>query len=116
MSFQVVGTNYSIHLCFVLYIADPKVSQLVVSKIYGSKALIEWDYVVSCYAVKWVTFRYKAASGAEKEVRLLAKSKSYVMENLTPVTNYVVRVVIMYEGDQRSEATSLRFNSGGIGE
>ncbi|KAK2165621.1 hypothetical protein NP493_1358g02009 [Ridgeia piscesae] len=94
----------------------PKVSQLGVSKIYGSRALLEWDYAVSCYDVKWVTFRYKAASGVEREVRLLASSKSYVMENLTPVTNYVVHVVIMYEGDQSSEATSLRFNSGGIGE
>ena len=86
------------------------------SKIYDSKALIEWDYAVSCYDIKWVTFRYKATSGVEKEVRLLSKSKSYVVENLAPVTDYVVRVVIMYEGDQRSEAASLRFNSGGIGE
>ena len=99
-----------------MYIVDPKVSQLGVSKIYGSRALLEWDYAVSCYDVKWVTFRYMAASGVEREVRLLASSKSYVMENLTPVTNYVVHVVIMYEGDQSSEATSLRFNSGGIGE
>ena len=106
---------YSIHCCFVLYIADPKVSQLGVSKIYDSKALIEWEYAVSCYDVKWVTFRYKAVSGVEKEVRLLAKSKSYVVEDLAPVTDYVVRVIIVYEGDQRSEVTLLRFNSGGIG-
>jgi len=92
------------------------VRNLTLSRIYGSNALIVWDYAVSCYDVITAIITYKSVSGVEREVRLPAGSRSYELEGLAPITCYVINVSVVYEGGIHSEATSLPFNSGGLGK
>ena len=109
---EVTGTIMTNHkMC----LADPEVTQLALSKIYGSNALIVWEYAVSCYVVTEVMLSYKTAS-VEREVRLPAMSKSFILENLAPVTYYDIHVVVLYMGGNRSKDTVIVLNSGGIGK
>lgn len=92
--------------------ADSKPTSLTVKKSHGATVEISWSYDVSCYVIVGASVTVKTSSAPPREWILLAHQTSYVVDDLKDDGEYTVKIVTLYEEGIKSEATTLRFNSG----
>ena len=74
------------------------------------KVTVVWEYLLSCYKVEFVQIKVTTGTNTEQETVLDDKT-DFEVYNLLPGRDYVVELVIQYEGNKKSNPVTLSFTS-----
>ena len=91
--------------------SDPRPEGFQVVSRIGTEVIISWYHPYACYRPERLHLFYDVG---DKEIQksVETSTEEYKIVNLRPEKDYVLKALVEYEGDHRSDITTFKFNSG----